>query len=400
MQITRPRGARERRIARRLAPLAAAALATAASAGPAFAQQQQQTLSVNAVSDSVLATGLPYGPTTVQVTRPDSLTGAPVVIGQFAAVASGLLPISVNTTTPTAFDPDGDCWQKGSLTLPGGVGLTPDIRPGDTVAVSGGPSLTVPANAASEGGGGPINGCEPLSVYGCNAVTAATGGSGTDMTVSGSAQPLATGVSVTATDGQATTPPVDATLAADGTWAATIPAGQVAALADGAVTVDGVYAVPDVSTGAPAHIGGKPLSIQKTTVAGDVPVHDTPPAPEPAQPPAATPAPAPAAPSVGRLTRIRVTSRISLTDARRGGIRVSFIVPAGAQVVRVRLAHHTSTAYLKLLAAGKPGTRQTVRLDGASLARKLRRGAYALTVAVGPSRTQLGSAITSTVSVR
>ena len=105
-----------------------------------------------------------------------------------------------------------------------------------------------------------------------------------------------------------------------------------------AVTVDGVYAVPDVSTGAPAHIGGKPLSIQKTTVAGDVPVHDTPPAPEPAQPPAATPAPAPAAPSVGRLTRIRVTSRISLTDARRGGIRVSFIVPAGAQVVRVRLA--------------------------------------------------------------
>jgi hypothetical protein len=103
---------------------------------------------------------------------------------------------------------------------------------------------------------------------------------------------------------------------------------------------------------------------------------------------------------VGRLTQVRATSRISLAQARRGGIRASFVVPAGVQVVRVRLARGTSTAYLKLLPAGKPGTRQTVRLGGASLARKLRRGAYALTVTAGASRTQLGAAVTSTVTVR
>jgi hypothetical protein len=404
MHFTRLRGGRERRTTRRLAPLAAAALATAGPAGPALAQQQQ-TLSVNAASDSVLATGLPYGATTVQVKRPDAFTGAPVVIGQFAGTASGLLPFSVNTTTPTAFNPSGDCWQNGSLTLPGGVGLTPDIRPGDTVTVSAGLSLIVPATADSgQGAGGPIGGCDSISAYGRNSVTAATGGSGTDVTVSGTAQPLATGVSVTASDGHATTSPVDATLAADGTWAATIPADQVAALADGTVTIAGVYAVPDVSTGAPAHITGAPMSIQKTSAPGDAQgAPDTPSAPEAVQPgaqPAAPPAAAPNAPAVGRLTSIRATSRISLAHARRGGIQASFVVPAGAQVVRVRLARGKTTASTKFVAAGKPGTHQTVHLASASLARKLRRGTYALTVTAGPSRTQIGPAIRSTVSVR
>jgi hypothetical protein len=161
-----------------------------------------------------------------------------------------------------------------------------------------------------------------------------------------------------------------------------------------------VYAVPDVSTGAPAHIAGKPLTIQKTTPAGDAPGAQTPAAAAPAPPAAAAPAAAPAATAVGRLTQIRATARITLARARHGGIQASFVVPTGAQVVRVRLAHRTSTAYLKFLAAGKPGTRQTVRLEGASLARKLRRGAYALSVSVGPGRTRLGAAITSTVTVR
>ena len=283
MDLTRPRGGRERRTARRLVLLTAAALATAVPAAPALAQQQQQTLTATAAKDSVLATGLPYGPTTVQVTRPDAFTGAPVVIGQFAGTAQGLLPFSVNTTTPNSFYPAGDCWQSGALTLAGGVGLTPDIRPGDTVAVSGGLSVLVPADAEAGGGpGGPIGDCGALSPYGRNAVTAATGGSGSDLTVSGTAQPLATSVSVSATDGHATTAPVDATLA-NGTWTATIPAAQLASLANGTVTVGGVYAVPDVSTGAPAHIAGAPLSIQNTTAPSTTQVPGAPAAPEPAQ---------------------------------------------------------------------------------------------------------------------
>jgi hypothetical protein len=408
MDLTRPRGGSERRTARRLALLAAAALATAVPAAPALAQQQQQTLTVTAARDSVLATGLPYGPTTIQVTRPDAVTGVPVVIGQFAGTAPGLLPFSVNTTTPTAFNPAGDCWQSGALALAGGVGLTPDIRPGDTVAVSGGLSVLVPANAESGGGpGGPIGGCDALTAYGRNAVTAATGGSGSDLALSGTAQPLATGVSVSATDGHATTSPVDASLADDGTWSATIPAAQLASLANGTVTVGGVYAVPDVSTGAPAQIAGAPLSIQNTTVPGDTPVPDSPPAPAPAQPvappaaaPAAPPAAAPKSTAPVGLTSIRATSKISLARARRGGIQASFIVPAGARVVRVRLSRGKATAYTKFVPAGSPGTRQTVHVAGAGLAHTLRRGAYALTATAGPSRAQLGPAITRTVRVR
>jgi hypothetical protein len=394
MHLRRPRCGPERRLA-----LAAALLATAVPAAPAVAQPQ--TLTVNAASDSVLATGLPYGATTVQVRRPDALTGAPVVIGQFAGTASGLLPFSVNTTTPTAFNPGGDCWQSGSLTLAGGLGLTPDIRPGDSVAVSTGLSVIVPADGESGGGpGGPVGGCAAISAYGRNSVTAATGGSGSDLTVSGTAQPLATGVAVTATDGHATTSPVDASLAADGTWAATIRADELAALADGTVTVEGVYAVPFVSTGAPAHIAGTPLSIHNTTVASDAPVHDPPVAAEAAQPvaPAGAQASVPAA--AGRLTVLRATSKISLAQARRGGIRASFVVPAGAMVIRVRLARGKTTLYAKLLAAGRAGTRQTVHVAGGNFARKLRHGAYTLSLAAGPSPTQLAPASTSTVSVR
>jgi hypothetical protein len=408
MPIPRPRSGRARRAARTLAPLTAATLAIV-PAGPALAQQQQ-TLSVNAASDSVLATGLPYGPTTVRVTRPDALTRAAVVIGQYADVAPGLLPFSVNTTTPTAFYPNGDCWQSGALALPGGLGLTPDIRPGDTVSVTGGMSMTVPAGDGSGAAGGPIPGCDVLSAYGRNRIAAATVGSGGDITVAGAAQPLTTGVSVTATDGRTTAGPVDATLAADGTWTAEIPADQVAKLAAGTVTVDGVYAVPDVSTGAPAHIAAAPLSVQKTTGPGDPGVNDTPPAPEPAPPtpPPAAPSPPPAGgpsaapPTVtaGRLTAIRATTRISLARARRGGIRASFVVPAGTEIVRVRLSHAKRTTYLKLLAAGQPGTRQTVHLAGTRFARTLRRGRYVLTVSAGPSRAQLlGPAISATVSV-
>jgi hypothetical protein len=387
--ITRP--------ARALATLAAAALAAGVLAGPARAQQQE-TLTVNAANDSLIATGLPGGDTTVQVLRPDAVTGTPVTIGEFSGPAS-ILPFTVNTTVPTAFDPDGDCWQSGSLTLPGGLGLTPDIRAGDTVTLSSGLSLTLPAGADAGGGGGPIFGCDAISAYADNAVTAATRSSGGDVSVSGVAQPLATGVSVTASDGHATTPPVDATLHADGTWTATLPAARIAALADGTLTVDAVYAVPDAGTGAPAHIAGVPGTLTKTTPAPPAGPAPSPPV-APAAPPRAPAQPVPAQPAGGHLTRIRATAQVSLARARRGGIHVSFVVPAGIKVVRVELARGNRAAYLRILAAVAPGTRQTVTLSGAAYARKLARGTYALTVAAGRTRTTLGHAVKRTVRVR
>jgi hypothetical protein len=247
-----------------------------------------------------------------------------------------------------------------------------------------------------------------LSAYGRNRIATATAGSDNAITVTGAAQPLTTGMSVTASDGQKTTGPVDATLAADGTWTAVIPADQVATLAGGTITVDGVYAVPDVSTGTLAHIAGAPLSL-KIAGAGGPPVDDPPPAPERAQPtPPSTDSPAPPAggpaaapPKVaGRLTAVRATTRISLARAKRGGIRASFVVPAGTKIVRVRLSRAKRTAYLKVVAAAQPGTRQTLHLTGTRLARKLRRGQYVLTVTAGPSRAQLGPAVSSSISVR
>ena len=134
--------------------LAAATLPGTLAPAATAPAQQQPTLSVNAATDSLIATGIPGGDTTVQVKRRDALTGAPVVIGQFTDRAS-ILPFTINTTVPTAFDPDGDCWQRRALTLPGGFGLTPDIRAGDTVTFSSGLSQTVPDGADAGGSGGP-----------------------------------------------------------------------------------------------------------------------------------------------------------------------------------------------------------------------------------------------------
>src|SRR5262245_12124457 len=123
-------------------------LAAAVAAGSA--------LSVDTGRDSVVASSGP-----IRVTRPDALTGAPVVSG----ISSGS---EVNTGS-------GACWER----------LTPDIRPGDTVDGGG---ETVVAGPGS-GTGGVAPGC-PGS-YARNAVTGSSA-SGADITFTGVAQPLAT----------------------------------------------------------------------------------------------------------------------------------------------------------------------------------------------------------------
>jgi hypothetical protein len=381
-----PPGRRGRVTARRLVPFAAATLAAAALA-PAGAQAAASPIAVDAAQDSVIVTGLPLGMTTLQVTRPDLSTGKPAVIGQFRGLAFLGRPFSVNTTAPTALNPAGDCWQKGNLTQ----GLTPDILPGDTVSVVGGPSLKVPADAVADDGapGGPIAGCASLSSWGRNVVTDASTQANGDLQVKGNAQPLATAVSVSGSDGATATKPVDAALAADGSFTATIPAAQVALLADGAMNVSGAYAVPDVAAGTVAHIGGTPFSMQKKT-----PARPAPAAPAPAAPaaPAAPDAPPAAQDAAIKLGGLKTTTRISLSSARKGHIQASFVVPTGASFVRVRLARPGHTAMLLIAKAGTPGTRQTVQLNGPG-ARKLVSGRYAITVGAGATKTQLGNPV-------
>jgi hypothetical protein len=218
---------------------------------------------ITVTGDSVIVTGLTDETATVQVTRPDERTKAPVVIGQFSGPVS-TLPFTVNTIVPDPlYEPAGDCWQAGALRLPGDAGLTPDILPGDTVAVVGGPSLTVAAGGSGTPRG-PISGCASFSLSAENAVTGAPSTvANAKLVVSGVAQPLATAVAVSASVRGRSTAAIGAVPVADGRWTATIPAAQIARLPKGTMTVGAVFAVPDVSTGAAAHIAGTPRTVEK-----------------------------------------------------------------------------------------------------------------------------------------
>ena len=363
---------------------AAAMVAMAVTSAPARADT---TLAV--IHDSVIVSGQPSGPTTVQVTRPDALTGNPVVIGLFSGLSDGVLPFTVNTTNATALNPDGDCWQKGALAQ----ALTPDLRPGDTVTLTGDPnapggttpaSVVVPADDGS-GSGGPIPSCESIAPFASNAVTGApqtvTGG---PIAISGVAQPLATDVAAAVTDGTHSTVPVHATPGADGTWSATIPADQAGTLANGPLTAGAVFAVPDVATGALAHIAGAPIALQMAHAAAPAAGATS------SRPPRARPNAKRPVSGTGRAP-----SRISLSRAG-GGLRATLVVSKGAHVLDVRLLRGKRTLVHRVVRAGRAGTRQTVVITR----RAPSRGRYTVAVRSGPSRAHLSAPVLRTIRVR
>lgn len=373
----------ERLTVRRLAPAVTAALASAALIAPAAGAQSP--IAVDAAKDSVQVSGLPLGMATLQVTRPDLKTGKPVVTGHYQGLALLGFPFGANTLAPTLLNPAGDCWQKGALS--GSLGITPDILPGDTVSVVGGPSLVVPAQTAGGIGvaGGPISGCETLSQWGHNAVkTAEFTSAGGDLAVSGHAQPGTQKVTVTATDANGASTDAAATLGADGNYTATIPADALAELADGTLSVAAGNTVPDVATGAPADIGGLSLAVEKETPAE--------PEPAPVLDPPSVPAPKIA---LGGLVAKR---KISVRGLRAGKLRASFIVPTGAKYVRVRLSSKGATKAKVITQAAAAGSRQTVALKRV---RKAKRGIYTLTVMASPVSTMfVGDVLRAQVRVR
>ena len=376
--ITLSRASGTGRAVRRAGTLGAALLGAAAACASA-ADAAAPTVAVT--GDSILVTDHSGGPTTVQATRPDAITHKPVVIGQYADDASSYLPFSVNTTVPSALKPNGDCWQKGALAS----ALTPDLQPGDAVNVVQTPpyggqatSMSVPVTAAAvQDSAGPIPGCKDIAPLARNVVTGrpdrVTGG---PIVLSGVAQPFAAHVAVTATDGSASTAPVAVSPAQDGTWSATIPAGQVDRLANGRLTVTPVFEVPDVSTGATAHIAAGAVLVSKSRTGGSSPSGRS------------------------RLGVVHLPARIGLGFARRNGIPASFVVPAGARVVRVQLKRGGKTLLRRVVPAGKAGSRQTVRLRGAGLRRVLHRGTFRVAVSVGPSIGRLGAPVTGAIVIR
>ena len=371
--------------------------------------------------DSVLATSLPsFGQTTVSATRPDAITGSPVVIGVFSSRGNPLSPFSVNTTTPTALNPSGDCWQKGALS----EALTPDLQPGDTVTVDqtqtglfgSGPTSTSAAPTStssvvapsdlSSTTAGPISGCSQIAPWARNAITSAprTVASGAALNVSGVAQPLATGVSISASDGSKTSAPVPVTPAADGSWTANIPAAKLEPLASTGLTVTPVVAVPDVSTGAQAHIAGVGASVSKSsahgsgsggpasTVPGSAPTTGKGGTPKGGGPPNHKPA------HEARVSGLRADSRVSLMTARRRGIQASFVVPRGIRLVQIRLLQRGASLYTAVTGSQRPGTRQTVTVP-TSLAKHLHAGNYTLAIEAGATRTTLGPATTQKIQI-
>jgi hypothetical protein len=379
-----------------------------AQASPAPSSGAGATIIVSC--DSVVATSLPsFGSATISVTRPDALTGAPVVIGVVTGTANPFTPFSANTTTPTPLNPSGDCWQAGALS----EALTPDIQPGDVVTVaqtgsfgggSSSNSTVVQPSDEANGVNGPIAGCSSIAPWARNAITTApsTVAPGADLTVSGVAQPLASSVSVSASDGSTTSDALSTTPAADGTWSITIPASELAGLASGNLTVTPVMAVPDVSTGAPAHIAGVGVTVNKTASAS-----------------AGTGGSTSAGPGEGtsanrtitsvkstggtdqpraHVTRVRAASRVSLAGVRKHGIKVSFVDPSGIRMVQVVLRSGRRVVYVARVASHRAGSRQTVTLP-AKIARRLPAGKYTLAIRVGSSSATLDAPTTRDIRI-
>ena len=351
--------------------------------------------------DSVVATSLPsFGQTTISVTRPDAITGSPVVIGLESGNGSSSTPFSANTITPTPLDPTGDCWQKGALS----EALTPDIQPGDTVSVSqagflgsGGSTTTtvVQASDLSNAILGPISGCSSIAPWAQNAITSAPGSiaNGVALTVSGVAQPLATGVSVSASDGKATTAPVSTTPGGDGSWSVTIPAAALNSLRAGSLSVTPVMAVPDVSTGASAHIAGVGTSVTKEVAKASPSTPSS-----SSTPPTTVRTKAGSSTRQGKVTGVRVPGKMSVTNARNRGFKVSFVVPSGVRYARVTLTDGKRRLYVTTLRTRRAKTRQTVALP-ARVTRRLGAGRYKVSIEVGTSRSRLGGAQTRTIRV-
>jgi hypothetical protein len=352
---------------------------------------QAAPLTIAVAGDSVLVTGHSGGSMTIQATRPDAVTGKPVVIGQYADRASSSAPFSVNTSLPTALSPNGDCWQQGALAS----ALTPDLQPGDTVTftqagLAGGQPSSASVGVTADmvaGAIGPIPSCREIAPFARNAVTSRPDSvAGGPIVLSGAAQPFATGVAVSASDGTVSTAPVGVGTAQDGSWSATIPADQVDRLANGALTVTPVFEVPDVSTGAMAHIAGAAVGLSKLRASG-----------------ASKPGGGTGSghgPAAMRVRSLRLPARIGLRRARRDGIRASFVVPARARVVRVQLKRAGKVVIGRVVPAGNAGSRQTVRLRGARLRRVLERGTFRVAVRAGASRGQLGPPVSGVIVIR
>ncbi|HEY3188658.1 MAG TPA: chitobiase/beta-hexosaminidase C-terminal domain-containing protein [Solirubrobacteraceae bacterium] len=305
---------------------------------------------------------------------------------------------------------------------------------------------------------GPIDSCAdapyaPDAVTGANHEPINAASAASDLVVTGSTQPGVTAVRVALTDAAGKTVGQAATLTGR-SWSATFPATDVAGLADGAISAAGAYKL------AAGTIHGATRPIVKDTVAPVAPTATVPAGSygsaqsvelaaergatiryttDGSDPSASSPAYAsavpvtasqtlkaiaidaagnaspvaafgyvitPAAPGAGaalpglHLEALRVRSRLTLRGAHRRGVRVTFSVPDGTQVVRVRLVRGRRVV-AEVVRTISRGRLFTVVLPRTRKGRRaLRRGAYRVAVAPGRSRKDYGVTSKRTVRIR
>src|SRR5204863_264286 len=209
---------------RRWAPIAAVSLA--ALLAPATASAAFPPPTVFPERDFVAVEAWPANtPVRVEVVR----NGVLVTTANSVTDADGLAEIN---------HPGGACWNV----------FTPDILPGDVVRAVEVDGAGAPTGNAAE------TRTEAVTL---NATELAAGAP--DVVIHGAAQPDATDVALRISDGT-TTVDVPAVPVAGGTWAAAVPAAQLAPLADGPLTVAGTYTLPAGT------ITGSELTIVKDTV--------------------------------------------------------------------------------------------------------------------------------------
>lgn len=99
-----------------------------------------------------------------------------------------------------------------------------------------------------------------------------------------------------------------------------------------------------------------------------------------------------------QVSSLRARSRVRLRSARRSGIRVSFVAPEGANVVRVQLFRGSRSAQAdqpvgeRTVQLSRTG-RHAVRINARSVRRALRRGVYRIVISAGQSEDSLNQAV-------
>jgi len=324
--------------------------------------------------------------------------------------------------------------------------------PAGAPATAGGEQTKFEAGATP----GPIGAC--TQPYAPNAPTDANhrpvnaANVGSDLVVSGKAEPGVTAVTAKLVDSAGKAVTHAATMAGTD-WTATFPASDVTGLADGALTASGAFklgtgtfhgatlsftkdtvapAAPTASVPAGAYAAPQSVALSdgggatiRYTTDGSDPTASSPQASGPVAIPATATLKAIAVDPAGnaspvasfaytisaqqvtvcscfllRLEALRVGKRLSLRAAHRHGIRVTFTAPRGAKLVRVRLMRGTRVVSSvvpkvrgnRLMTVNVPRLRKTRR--------HLRAGTYRVEVTPGVSATGMGATWVRTVRIR